>query len=74
MRVLTYNILDGGTGRAALIAEVLEAARPDVAVLQEVVPNGLAEQLAAQLSMEAALVMGNSPRAMALLKQRLGLQ
>lgn len=69
MRVLTYNILDGGAGREALIAEVLEAARPDVAVLQEVVPNGLAEQFAAQLSMEAALVMGNSPRAMALLSR-----
>jgi endonuclease/exonuclease/phosphatase family metal-dependent hydrolase len=69
MRVLTYNILDGGVGREPLIAEVLDAVRPDVAVLQEVYPNGLAERLAAQLSMQAAVVEGNSTRHMALLSR-----
>jgi endonuclease/exonuclease/phosphatase family metal-dependent hydrolase len=69
VRILTYNILDGGVGREALLAEVLEAAQPDVAVLQEVVPNGLAEHLAGMMSMQAAVVAGNSTRQMALLSR-----
>lgn len=35
MRFLTYNIREGGTGRAEEIAEVIRAARPDVVALQE---------------------------------------
>ena len=69
MRVLTYNILDGGVGREPLIAEVLEAVRPDIAVLQEVYQNGLAERLAGRLSLQAAVVEGNSTRHMALLSR-----
>ena len=35
MRLLTYNIKEGGIGRAAKIAEVIKAADPDVVALQE---------------------------------------
>ena len=35
MRFLTYNIREGGVGRAEIIAEVIKAARPDVVALQE---------------------------------------
>ena len=35
MRFLTYNIREGGLGRAEAIAEVIKAARPDVVALQE---------------------------------------
>lgn len=35
MRFLTYNIREGGVGRAEAIAEVISAAKPDVVALQE---------------------------------------
>jgi len=35
LRLLTYNIREGGVGRAAEIAEVIKAAAPDVVALQE---------------------------------------
>lgn len=35
MRLLTYNIREGGVGRAAEIAEVIKVAGPDVVALQE---------------------------------------
>lgn len=69
MRVLTYNILDGGVGRESLIAEVLGAVQPDLAVLQEVYQNGLAERLADRLSLQTAVVEGNSTRHMAILSR-----
>jgi exodeoxyribonuclease-3 len=35
LRLLTYNIREGGVGRAEQIAEVIKAANPDVVALQE---------------------------------------
>ena len=35
MRLLTYNIREGGVGRAEQIAAVIRAAKPDVVALQE---------------------------------------
>ena len=35
VRLLTYNIREGGVGRADAIAQVIEAAHPDVVALQE---------------------------------------
>jgi exodeoxyribonuclease-3 len=35
LRLLTYNIREGGVGRAEQIAEVIKAAKPDVVALQE---------------------------------------
>ena len=35
MRLVTWNILDGGAGRIDRIADVLRALAPDVVALQE---------------------------------------
>lgn len=69
MRVMTYNILDGGVGREALVSEVVRAARPDVVILQEIYRSGLVEALAAKLSMHHFIAEGNSTRHMALLSR-----
>ncbi len=47
MRLLTYNIREGGVGRAEAIAEVIAAARPDVVALQEARDPVVVERIAA---------------------------
>jgi endonuclease/exonuclease/phosphatase family metal-dependent hydrolase len=46
MRLLTYNIREGGLGRAEEIAEVIRAASPDVVALQEARDPAVIEQIA----------------------------
>ena len=46
MRLLTYNIREGGVGRAELIAEVIKAASPDVVALQEARDPAVVERIA----------------------------
>ena len=46
MRLLTYNIREGGVGRVEALAEVIGAARPDVVALQEAREPAVVEQLA----------------------------
>lgn len=46
MRLLTYNIREGGVGRAELIAEVIKAANPDVVALQEATHPAVVERIA----------------------------
>ena len=46
MRLLTYNIREGGVGRAEPIAEVIKAANPDVVALQEATHPAVVEQIA----------------------------
>ena len=46
MRLLTYNIREGGVGRAEQIAEVISAANPDVVALQEARHPKVVEQIA----------------------------
>lgn len=46
MRLLTYNIREGGVGRAEQIAEVIKAAKPDVVALQEGRDPVVVEQIA----------------------------
>lgn len=46
VRFLTYNIREGGTGRAAEIAEVIMAANPDVVALQEAREPAVVERIA----------------------------
>ena len=47
MRLLTYNIREGGVGRAEAIAEVIHAASPDVVALQEARDPAVVERVAA---------------------------
>lgn len=46
MRLLTYNIREGGLGRAEEIAEVIKAASPDVVALQEARDPVVVERIA----------------------------
>jgi len=46
VRLLTYNIREGGVGRAEAIAEVITAARPDVVALQEARDPAVVERIA----------------------------
>ena len=52
MRLVSYNILDGGTGRADPLAEVLLAQRPDVVVLVETQDSAVVERIANRLNMD----------------------
>ena len=41
MRICSYNILDGGEGRADPLAEVILAQRPDIVAIVEAVQRGV---------------------------------
>jgi exodeoxyribonuclease-3 len=47
VRLLTYNIREGGVGRAEQIADVIGAAKPDVVALQEARDPSVVERIAA---------------------------
>lgn len=52
MRIVSYNILDGGEGRADPLAEVIEAQRPDIVCLVEATNVEVLQRIAARLKME----------------------
>lgn len=58
MRFVSYNILDGGEGRADPLAEVIEAQRPDVVTLVEADVDAVVERIAKRLKMEYLRVDG----------------
>jgi endonuclease/exonuclease/phosphatase family metal-dependent hydrolase len=58
VRLVSYNILDGGEGRADPLAEVIEALRPDVVVLVEADVPEVVERIARRLKMEFVLAEG----------------
>ena len=60
MRILSYNILDGGEGRADPLAEVIEANRPDIVTLIEADDLSVVERIANRLKMD--YVVGPGPR------------
>src|SRR5947209_7446965 len=59
MRIVSYNILDGGEGRADPIGEVIEAQRPDVVALVEAEQPPVVERIARRLSMDFIIAEGN---------------
>jgi endonuclease/exonuclease/phosphatase family metal-dependent hydrolase len=65
VRILTYNIWDGGIGRLPLIEAVIRSQSPDVVALQEVTDRAAAEGLAARLGMRAVHGDANSRWAIA---------
>jgi endonuclease/exonuclease/phosphatase family metal-dependent hydrolase len=69
LKILTYNILDGGAGRQALILQVLQLARPDVVILQEVYQAQFVEHLGQALAMQPFFGVGNRQRHVALLSR-----
>jgi endonuclease/exonuclease/phosphatase family metal-dependent hydrolase len=60
MRIVSYNILDGGEGRADPLAEVIEAQRPDVVALVEAEDLTVVERIAKRLKMDFVHAPGNS--------------
>jgi len=52
MRLVSYNILNGGEGRADPLAEVIEAQRPDVVALVEADNLEVIERIAGRLKMD----------------------
>ncbi|MGA3066888.1 MAG: endonuclease/exonuclease/phosphatase family protein [Tepidisphaeraceae bacterium] len=58
MRLVSYNILDGGVGRADPLAEVIEAQKPDVVVLVEADDAAVVDRIASRLKMESVLAEG----------------
>ncbi len=59
LRVMTYNILDGGENREAHILEVIQTADPDVAILQEVFTEEFLKFLSRSSGMSYYLGTGN---------------
>ena len=60
MRIVSYNILDGGEGRADPLGEVIEAQRPDVVALVEAEDLTVVERTARRLKMDYVHAPGNS--------------
>jgi exodeoxyribonuclease-3 len=51
LRVLSYNILRGGVGREAPLAEVIAASSPDIVILQEAYRPSVVQQVAEKCEM-----------------------
>lgn len=69
LRVMTYNILDGGVNREVYILEVIQTAQPDVVILQEVFSEDLLKSLSSSLRMNYFMGKGNKERKVALLSR-----
>jgi exodeoxyribonuclease III len=69
MRLMTYNILDGGKDRESYILKVIQDNQPDVIVLQEIFSEEILKFLALSLDMEYYIGGGNKKRKVALLSK-----
>ena len=58
MRIVTYNILNGGEGRADPLAEVIEAQRADIVGLTEADDPAVLERIANRLKMDYIHAVG----------------
>lgn len=67
LRVMTYNILDGGENRERYILEVIQTANPNVVILQEVFTEEFLKFLSQALGMKYHIGTGNKERKVALL-------
>jgi exodeoxyribonuclease-3 len=69
MRIVSWNILDGGEGRADPIAEVILAQRPDVVALIEADNQDVLERIATRLNMDYVRGEGAGRHAVAVLSR-----
>ncbi len=69
LRVMTYNILDGGKNREAHILAVIQTANPDMVILQEVFTEEMLIFLSHSLGMNYYIGSGNKKRKVALLSK-----
>ncbi len=67
MRIISYNILDGGVGRADPLVEVIKAQRPDVVVLVEADDAEMRSRIAWRLGMDMIVGEGRKGHTAALL-------
>ena len=67
LRVMTYNILDGGENRESDILQVIQVATPDIVILQEVFTVEFLKSLSDSLGMSYYIGGGNKRRKVALL-------
>src|SRR5438128_2275762 len=59
MRLVSYNILDGGEGRADPLAEVIQAQNPDIVALVEAIDLTVLERIARRLGMDYVQAPGS---------------
>jgi len=69
LRVMTYNILEGGIGRERVIQEVIQTVKPHLLLLQEVTDVSFLKELAESFQMQWFLGAGNQKTRVALLSQ-----
>jgi endonuclease/exonuclease/phosphatase family metal-dependent hydrolase len=60
MRLVSYNILDGGKGREDALADVIAAQRPDLVALVEADDPDVVEHIGKRLGMDVLHAPGNS--------------
>lgn len=58
MRIVSYNIMNGGQGRADPLAEVLEAQKPDIVALVEADDPQVLNRIASRLKFDAICAAG----------------
>ena len=66
--MVSYNILDGGIGRADPLAEIIESQRPDIVALVEADDADVVERIAKRLDMDSIAAQG-AKHAVALLSR-----
>jgi endonuclease/exonuclease/phosphatase family metal-dependent hydrolase len=66
MRIISYNILDGGEGRADPLAEILLAQKPDIVALAEADNTAVLDRLSRRLGMDYIVGPGPGKHAVAL--------
>ena len=69
MKVMTYNILNGGVGREQAILKVVQSIQPDIVILQEVYTSDFLQDLGTALNMEPFFATGIKKRRVALLSR-----
>ncbi len=67
MRVISYNILDGGVGRGDPLAEIIEAQRADIVALVEADNPDVLERIGRRLDMDHIQATGTAGHSVALL-------
>ena len=69
LRVMTYNILDGGVNRETYVLDVIQRSKPDIVILQEVYTEEFLKFLAKSLGMNYFIDEENKERKVALLSK-----
>lgn len=69
MRIVSWNILDGGEGRADPIAEVILAQKPDIVALIEADNRDILDRIAARLDMDYVRGEGSKRHSVAVLSR-----